>query len=394
MTYPILRLKAKEERRLNQGHLWVYSNEIDVAKTPLNAFTAGDLVLLKDASDRSIGIAYVNPHTLLCARLLCRDAKTEINVDFFTQRLRRALALRERWYDKPYYRWVYGESDALPGVVIDRFGDAVVVQINTAGMERLLEPLLAAINIVLTPKTIFLRADSSYRTLEGLESYQRYVQGDATTLSIIENDTHFEVPLEGGQKTGWFYDHRDNRAIVNRYAKGASVLDIFSYMGGFGVQAAVYGAKEVVCIDSSKPALTALAAQAELNKVSDKIETQAGQAEALLQQLVTLGRRFDIVVLDPPALIKRKKDMAAGIKAYARFNQLAVDLVKPGGLLVSASCSMHLGRADLYHIVAQAAQKSSRFASVFVDGGQAKCHPIHPAIPETDYLKALFCSID
>lgn len=394
MTYPILRLKAKEERRIQQGHLWIYSNEIDVAKSPLTSFTPGDLVLLKDASDRSIGIAYVNPRTLLSARLLTRDPRATIDIHFFVSKLQRALALRERWYDKPYYRLVFGESDGLPGVVIDRFGDTVVLQVNTAGMDRLQDLLIAAINEVLSPETIILRADSSYRELEGLPLYQKCHQGDAKQLKLEENNTQFEVPLLTGQKTGWFYDHRDSRALLNLYCKDASVLDVFSYMGGWGIQAAVHGAKEVYAIDSSKPALESLVHNAALNKVADKVHVLAGDAEKTMQDLVTQNKHFDIVIIDPPALIKRKKDVAAGKKAYLRLNQLAASLVKPGGLLVSASCSMHLAREELFDIVAQAAAKTGRFISVFAEGHQAKCHPIHPAISETQYLKTLFCIVD
>lgn len=394
MTYPILRLKAKEERRINQGHLWIYSNEVDVAKSPLTSFAPGELVLLKDASDRSLGLGYVNPRTLLSARLLTRDVRATIDVNFFVMRLQRALALRERWYSKPYYRLVYGESDGLPGLVIDRFGDTCVVQINTAGMEALQEVVIAALNQVLAPETILLRADSSYRELEGLPLYQRAYQGDAKSLTLEENQTQFEIPLLTGQKTGWFYDHRDNRAFINQYCHNASVLDVFSYMGGWGIQAAVHGAREVYAIDSSKPALENLTHNAALNKVADKVHTLAGDAEKTMQDLLTQQRRFDIVIIDPPALIKRRKDMAAGQKAYARLNQLAASLVNPGGYLVSASCSMHLPREALFDVVAGAASKTSRFISVFAEGHQAKCHPVHPSIPETHYLKTLFCVVD
>ncbi len=394
MTYPVLRLKAKEERRLNQGHLWVYSNEIDVAKTPLANFTPGDLVTLKDASDRSVGIAYVNPHTLLSTRLLTNNIRTTIDVDFFVVRLKRALSLREQWYDKPYYRLVYGESDALPGLVIDRFGTTVVVQINTAGMEKLLETIIAALNQVISPETILLRADSSYRELEGLPIYQRCYQGDAKVLHVEENQTKFEIPLLTGQKTGWFYDHRDNRAVLNTFCQDKTVLDVFSYMGGWGIQAASHGASDVIAIDSSKPALENLMHNAKLNKVDSKVSTLAGDAEKLMQDLLAQSKRFDIVVIDPPALIKRRKDIVPGKKAYAKLNQLAAALVKPGGYLVSASCSMHLARQDLFETIAQASSKTGRFISVFAEGHQAKCHPIHPAIAETHYLKTLFCVVD
>lgn len=394
MTYPILRLKAKEERRINQGHLWVYSNEVDVAKSPLTSFTPGDLVLLKDASDRSIGLAYVNPRTLLSARLLTRDARSTIDVAFFVMRLQRALSLRERWYHKPYYRLVYGESDGLPGLVIDRFGDVCVIQINTAGMEALQTMIIDALNQVLAPKTILLRADSSYRELEGLPLYQRTHQGDTQCLIVEENNTRFEVPLLTGQKTGWFYDHRDNRALINQYCRNASVLDVFSYTGGWGIQAAVHGAREVYAIDSSKPALENLMHNATLNQVADKVHTLAGDAEKTMQDLSANHKRFDIVIIDPPALIKRRKDSAAGTKAYLRLNQLAASLVNPGGYLVSASCSMHLAREALFDVVARASAKTGRFTSVFAEGHQAKCHPVHPSISETHYLKTLFCVVD
>lgn len=394
MTYPTLQLKAKEDKRIQRGHLWIYSNEIDVAKTPLNLFGPGDLVQLKNASDKYIGIAYINPHTLLAARLLSYDPNETINSDFFKLRIKQALSLREHWYPKPYYRLVYGESDGLPGLVIDRFADTVVLQINTAGMELQKSLIIDALNEVVKPKTILLRADSSYRSLEGLPLYQNCYQGEADKLCVEENNALFEIPLLTGQKTGWFYDHQDNRALLNGYCKDKEILDVFSYVGGWGIQALVHGAKSMHAIDSSKPALENLLHNAKLNHVDDKVQILQGDAEKMLQELVAAQKLFDIVVLDPPALIKKRKDIVAGTKAYLRLNQLAMRLVKPGGYLVSASCSMHLSRESLYQVVAQAASQLKRFARVFTEGHQAKCHPIHPAILETYYLKTLFCVID
>ncbi|MCW8841343.1 MAG: class I SAM-dependent rRNA methyltransferase, partial [Gammaproteobacteria bacterium] len=247
-----LYLQKNEERRLRNGHIWVYSNEVDSNRSPLGQFEAGQQVCIIANDGKPLGNGYVNPHSLIAARLISRSTAHQLDRSLLVHRLNIALALRERLFDKPFYRLVYGESDGLPGLVVDRFGDLLVVQLNTAGMEAVKAALVEALEKVLKPAAILWRNDSSIRALEGLESYVEAALGEVPeSIEIEENGTRFEVPLLAGQKTGWFYDHRSNRAQLQQLAHGMRVLDVFSYIGGWGIEAAVAGASEVVCVDSS-----------------------------------------------------------------------------------------------------------------------------------------------
>lgn len=391
---PPLKLKKNEERRLRGGHLWVYSNEVDIQATPLKGFEAGDPVEIQAHNGRPLGIGYVNPHALLCARLVSRDLERPLDRSLITHRLKIALAMRERLFPRPYYRLVYGESDGLPGLAVDRFGDSVVVQLTTAGMERLREEVVAALEKVLKPAAIILRNDISSRKAEGLESYVETVLGETPEfLSLKENGVRFQVPAESGQKTGWFYDQRENRARLGRYVKGARVLDLFSYSGGWGVQAAAFGAEKVLCVDTSLPALEQLGENAALNGLEDRVEALHGDVFDALKMLKAENERFDVIVCDPPAFIKRKKDVKEGLAAYQRVNQMAIQLLERDAVLVSASCSFHLKRENLLHAVASGAHHLGRQVQILEQGQQGADHPIHPHIPETEYIKAYYARV-
>lgn len=394
MTLPPLRLKKNEDRRLRAGHLWVFSNEVDVAQTPLTAFAPGDAVLVQDAGGRVLGTAYVNPNSLICARLVSRDPSQALDHELLLQRLRRALSVRERLFPGPFYRLAFGESDGLPGLVVDRFGEVLVAQITTAGMERVREELIAALEEVVRPGAILLRNDSPARTLEGLGSYIEPALGTVPERTEIEeNGVRFEIPLLAGQKTGWFYDHRPNRARMQRYVRDQRVLDVFSYVGGWGVQAAAAGAARVLCVDSSEPALEEARRNAALNGVEERVSTVRGDAFAALGELRAKGERFGVVILDPPAFIKRKKDLKQGEEAYRRINRLALELLEPEGILISASCSFHLSRDALLDAVLRASRSVRRELQILEEGHQGADHPIHPAIRETAYLKAFFVRV-
>lgn len=390
MELASLYLKKNEERRLRNGHLWVYSNEVDTVRSPLTDFAPGQQVCIIANDGKPLGNGYVNPHSLICARLVSRVTKHVLDRSLLVHRLKVALSLRERLFDKPFYRLVYGESDGLPGLVVDRFGDVLVVQLNTAGMEAVKSEVLEALDKVIKPLAVLWRNDSSARKPEGLGSHVEPAQGVVPeSIEIEENGTRFEVPLLTGQKTGWFYDHRMNRQRVQQLAQGMRVLDVFSYIGGWGIEAASAGAEKVVCIDSSAKALDQVERNATLNGVADRVESIQGDAFEALKALRAEREQFDMVVVDPPAFIKRKKDVKKGVEAYRRLNQAAMQLLGKDGILVSASCSYHLQRDTLRELLQQSSRHLDRSLQIIGQGHQGPDHPVHPAIPETDYIKCL-----
>ncbi|MFZ5723662.1 MAG: class I SAM-dependent rRNA methyltransferase [Pseudomonadota bacterium] len=401
-SLPPLRLKKNEERRLRAGHAWIYSNEIDTEATPLKAYAPGMQVTVQDSRGKPLGSAFVNPNTLIAARLYSREADKPLDQSLLVHRLNIALSLREKVFATPHYRLVYGDSDGLPGLVVDRYDDVLVVQIGTAGMEKLREQVIAALVKVLKPFGILLRNDASVRALEGLPEEIAVAHGTVPEqVELVENGVRFRAPVRSGQKTGWFYDHRDNRARLMALVAQAArtperaprVLDVFSYIGGWGVQAAVAGAADVLCVDASAPALALVGENAALNDAGGRVRTLEGDAFQAMKSLLDDGERFDIVVMDPPAFIKRRKDVEQGTIAYRRVNELAMRLLQKDGLLVSGSCSMHLSRADLLDVVRATGRQVDRHVQVIAQGGQGADHPVLPAIPETDYLKAMFARV-
>ncbi|MDN3521328.1 class I SAM-dependent rRNA methyltransferase [Halomonas ramblicola] len=390
MTLPSLRLKKNADRRLKAGHLWLYSNEIDTEATPLKGLEPGRQVVVEAANGKALGVAYVNPHSLICARLVSRDPKQGLDRSLLVHRLNQALALRERLFAQPFYRLVNGEGDLLPGLVVDRFGDVLVVQLNTAGMQAVAEELLDALDKVLSPTTVVLRNDTSGRRQEGLELGVEVVRGELPeTVLLEENGVRFTAPVLDGQKTGWFYDHRVNRAWLNGLVAGKRVLDLFSYVGGWGVQAAAHGAREVLCVDASGAALERVAENAALNGLHEQVAVGEGDAFEALAALKAEDEQFDVVILDPPAFIKKRKDIPNGERAYGRLNREAMRLLGRDGLLLSASCSMHLAPERLVEVVRGAVRHQDRHGQILFQGHQGPDHPVHPAIPETAYLKAL-----
>jgi len=389
MTTPAsLRLNKNEDRRLRAGHVWVFSNEVDTRVTPLNQFEPGQPVMIEDASGRVLGTGYVNPHALICARLVSRDPEYFLDQSLLVHRLNIALSLRERLFDTPYYRLAFGDADNLPGLVVDRYGDIVVVQITTAGMERLKSEIVGALTKVIQPRAILFRNDTASRELEGLTNYVETALGDVPErVTLEENGAKFEVPLLTGQKTGWFYDQRLNRARFRHYTRGQRVLDVFSYLGAWGVQAACAGAESVLCVDSSSKAIEGVSRNAELNNVASKISVEQEDAFEVLRRLRAARERFDVVVVDPPAFIKRKKDMKEGTLAYQRLNQMAMQVLAKDGILVSCSCSYHMMRETLRDVLLKSSRHVDRFMEIVEEGHQGPDHPVHPAIPETAYLK-------
>jgi 23S rRNA (cytosine1962-C5)-methyltransferase len=288
---------------------------------------------------------------------------------------------------------VFGESDGLPGLVIDRYDDVFSVQVTTAGMEAHQQDVLTILDELFSPKGVVLRNDSPMRALEGLESYID-VQGDVPAqVGVQEQESRFEVSLTQGQKTGWFFDQADNRSRMLRYVSGKRVLDLFSYVGGWGIRAAAAGATQVTCVDASSDAVEYIASNAAMNQVNDKVASVCGDVFEVMKQLKTDEQLFDVVIADPPAFVKRKKDFDKGSEAYQRLNHQAMHLLGDDGILITASCSYHMEAHPFQRAVAKAAHQARRQLQILGRGGQSVDHPVHPAMPETEYLKALFCRV-
>jgi 23S rRNA (cytosine1962-C5)-methyltransferase len=382
-------LKKDQDRRLRAGHMWIYSNEVDTGRSPLKDLPPGETVSVVGNRGNWIGWGYVNPHTLICARLVSRDHP--LGYPLIEERLAAALALRERLYPEPFYRLVFGEADGLPGLVVDRYGDVLAAQISTAGMERHREAIVEALTRLLSPRALVLRNDGAARALEGLPSYVETVVGVLPdTVEVREGGASFGVSVTEGQKTGWFFDQAANRDRLARYVPGKRVLDVFSYVGAWSVRAALAGASAVTAVDSSERALDGVLQNAVRNGVGDGIGIRRGDAFAVLKQLKQEGQTFDVIVLDPPAFIKRRKDEKEGTLAYRRINEAALGLLAADGILVTASCSFHLSGESLLRVVQQAGRATGHSLQLLEQGHQGPDHPVHPAIVETAYLKAFY----
>ena len=378
-------------RRARAGSPWIFSNEIRMDEAA-KATQPGAIVNVRGEDGRAFGTGYFNPKSLIAVRLLAEDCDVAVDRDFFSARLKRALALRDSLYDKPFYRLLHAEGDGVPGLVIDRFDDTATVQIGTAGMEKQLDNILAALEAMVKPKTVILRADAPSRALEGLDSYVRVAKGQGARIAVQENGARYIADLAEGQKTGWYYDQRDNRAFIAALARGKSVLDAYSYTGGFGIVAARQGAAEVVCLDSSAPAL----ALAEESARANDVKIQAVKADVFeeLERLKAAGESFDIVLADPPPFVKSKKDLEPGAKAYRKLARLAAEVTAPGGLMMIASCSHNIPPDRFAAECAQGLLRSGRRATLIRSAGAGPDHPVHPLLPESAYLKALVYALD
>ena len=409
----ILALKKDEDRRIRAGHLWVFSNEVDIAKTALKYFSPGEFANLQNSRGQSLGTVYVNPSSLIAARLVSHRPNTPLSAPLLRARLEQALALRETLFDRPYYRLVHAEGDLLPGLVIDRYDSTFVAQITTAGMQGV-KQILAEVMAELFPSlNLVFRNDTQSRALENLSLEADEFSAERTpgaelastpaatpsSMTVEENGLFYTVPSQTGQKTGWFYDQRDNRKLTMSIAAGLAqnnknlkVLDAFCYAGGFGAAAAAAGAKEITFLDSSESALEFAARNLEQNKFAHNPSFTGIQNDALnaLEALREAGNKFNIVCLDPPAFIKRKKDEEAGLAAYYRANELGLSLVEEGGYFITSSCSQHLERESLRRILVKIAARRKLNIQIIGQGRQGADHPVHPAMPETEYLKSFF----
>ena len=386
-------LRKDEERRLLAGHAWIYSNEIDTARSPLKSFEPGQPVEVISQRGQWLAHAYLNPHSLITARVLSRQKDRPFDRAELGARLAAAMNLRQRLYPANCYRWAYGESDGLPGLVVDRYGEYAVVQITAAGMERWRDDILELLVEQGSLKGVLVRSDSDLRALENLSTESEIAHGTVPDeVEIEENGIHYLVPLAAGQKTGWFYDQADNRRQARALLSSGDVIDAFSYIGGWGLTAALAGADRVLCIDSSERALDQARRSAERNGVASRMTFLRSDVAEALRGMKGQPNPAAIV-LDPPAFVKRKKDLETGAAAYQRLNEQALGLLADGGILVTCSCSQHVDRDRFLRLVQKAAQRSNRVLRLLIEGGQSADHPVHPAMPETRYLKALMLDV-
>ena len=390
-SHKIIRLRPKEGRRARACAPWVFSNEIQI-DTTVKGLTPGTIVNVACDDGQPLGTGYFNPKSLIAIRMLDQAPDTIIGTGFFVRRLERASAIRAALYAKPFYRLVHAEGDGLPGLTIDRFDDSLVAQVTTAGMERLIEPLIAALAKTAAPANIILRNDTPSRALEGLDNYVRAAKGAAERIALEENGVRYFADVAGGQKTGWYYDQRDNRAFMAALAKGKSVLDAYSYSGGFGIAAAKNGAREVICLDSSHAALALGEEAAAANGVACKF-VKADVFEEL-ERLASAKEVFDIVIADPPPFVRAKKDLEPGAKAYRKLARLAAAIVAPNGYLLLASCSHNISAERFAGECAAGISRANRRGALIRHAGAGPDHPVHPLLPETAYLKTLVYALD
>ncbi|MGB7318190.1 MAG: class I SAM-dependent rRNA methyltransferase [Planktotalea sp.] len=390
--FPVLRLKPKANARaIRHGAPWVYDNELVLDRRSKN-LQPGTIAVLEDAERNPMGLVAANPLSRITARMIERDVTAPIDQAWFTAKIKRALELRERLFDAPFYRLIHAEADGLPGLVVDRFGDALVVQPNAAWLELLLEPLTAALQSVTGAQVILKNAAGRTRSLEGLDDENAVLLGTAPDAPIMVpmNGAFYAADLTGGQKTGLFYDQRPNHAFAARLSEGAEVLDVFSHVGGFGLAALAGGAKSALCVDGSAPALELAEQGAGKSGFSDRLETRKGDAFDVLEALGQEGAQYDVVICDPPAFAPSKPKLEVGLRAYERLAKMAAPLVREGGYLVLCSCSHAADLGKFRFACTRGIGRAERAGSLIHTGFAGPDHPLMPQLAESGYLKALF----
>jgi len=394
ISRPKLKIKRHHEVRIVKGHPWVFSNEIENFPT-LKTLEKGTIVEVQIKKDEPFALAFFNPHSLIAARILTYDFAQEIDENFFIEKISAAKNLRDRFFNKPFYRLIHSEADFLPGLIIDRFDNVLSCQISTAGMEKLSEFLLSALKKLFPDAAIIFRNDIESRKHEGLELYVKTMHGEiADKINVEENGLQFSIDVAGGQKTGWFFDQRKNREFIGSISKDCDVLDAFCYLGGFGFNALKNRAKSVTFVDSSEEAISQVKNfYANMGSGSGdpdpRVETIHGRVFEVFENPEFQERRFDIVNLDPPAFVKSKKDFFSGLKGYEKLIKLSVNLVKPNGILMLSSCSHHASLQDLINAANDGFRKVGRRAKLIRSFGADFDHPIHPALKESEYLKSI-----
>ncbi|RMC36588.1 RSP_2647 family RNA methyltransferase [Paracoccus alkanivorans] len=393
---PVIRLRPKSKpQAIRHGFPWIFADEA-VLDRRTRALPAGGFAVLEDAERRPMVLVTVNPVSKIIARVMDADPQARIDGDWLRARLVRALAMREQLYDAPFYRLVHAEADGFPGLVVDRFGDAAVIQPNAAWADRMAGEIAEALADVAGVNTVILNGQGRARGLEGLDERTGILRGTApdAPVQVAMNGAVYMADLLGGQKTGLFYDQRPNHAFAQRLARGAEVLDVFSHVGGFGLAALAAGASRATCVDGSAAALELAGAGARAMGVSDRLEIRQSDAFKAMEALAEEGHRFDLVICDPPAFAPSKQALEAGLRAYERVAKLAAPLVAPGGYLGLCSCSHAADLTQFRNASARGIGRGGR-RGVLIHSGQAgPDHPTLPQLAETGYLKALFFRLD
>lgn len=389
---PVIRLRPKVPgRAIRHGAPWVFDNEI-VTDRRTRALPPGTIAVLEDATRAPLGLVAVNPASRIMARMLDRDASVAIDAGWFAARIARALELRARLHDAPFYRLVHAEADGLPGVVIDRFDDIAVIQPNAAWAETLLPALTEAVQAVTGVTTVLKNAGGRARGLEGLDDHSAVLAGTAPEgpVPVPMNGATYLADLTGGQKTGLYFDQRPNHAFAATLAREARVLDVFAHVGGFSLAALAAGASHAVAVDGSAPALDLAAQGAVRTGVGARLETRKGDAFEVMEALAGEGSTFDLVICDPPAFAPAKQALEKGLRAYERVARLAAGLVAPGGYLGLCSCSHAVDLDRFRSACTRGIGRAGREAQLIHTGFAGPDHPLHPNLAESGYLKALF----
>ena len=385
--YPTLRLKKNQDRRIRGGHPWIFSNEIDAVEGEPEG---GAIVDVVDSRGAYLGRGYLNRHSLIAVRLLTRS-RDPIDASFFKRRIARAAAYREELFPgATALRVVSSEGDFMPGLTVDRYDDVLVAQITTLGMEARRDWIREALLETYKPRAILLKNDVPLRTLEGLPLETSVWHGEFEPPVTIEVDgLRYAVDPLGGQKTGFFFDQRINRGLLAGRVEGARVLDAFCYSGAWGLTALRHGAAQVTFLDESAAAIEAASANAALNGFTEGALYERANAFDALPRLGDAHERFDVVVLDPPALVKSRGKLGQGLKGYRELNRRAMALLPSGGWLITSSCSYHVSREDFLRVLGEAARDAHRPFRILEWGRPSPDHPVLLAAAETDYLKCV-----
>jgi 23S rRNA (cytosine1962-C5)-methyltransferase len=386
-----IELPKEAALRVRQGHPWVYKSEIPAFPSD---FALGELVELVDFKGRFVAIGYGNPKSVISLRILSRK-KEKIDGDFFRRRISSAHDFRMKFFSgEKAYRVIYSEADLLPGLIVDRYGDHVVLQILTAGMERQTEAIISAVGDVLSPRSIVARNDAASRAIEGLVVEKKVIMGELKgPVLISKNGLEFEIDLLEGQKTGFFLDQSENYKVLSGLVEGGEVLDAFCYIGGWSMHAAQFGAKAITGIDQSEKAVDQARRIALRNGFESRCRFEVANVFDILKAYEEEKRSYDCIILDPPSFVKRRKEVENAVRGYKEINLRAMKLLRPGGFLVSCSCSYHLSRGRFREILADAAKDAKRELRLLSFQPQAKDHPILMALPETEYLKCVVLQV-